>query len=117
VSYCRTYAFAADKIRVKLTLQVENDLNLDRFIENIPALMGTVKKNGVKLKAATQKAEILDNNGKGLVLAFAKPQKLVVQENGLKDKSMQIGRIEVELPTQLKKGQQIVLEYELIPQP
>jgi hypothetical protein len=42
---------------------------------------------------------------------------LVVQENGLKDKSMQIGRIEVELPTQLKKGQQIVLEYELIPQP
>jgi hypothetical protein len=116
VSYCRTYAFDADKIRVKLALQVENDLELARFIENIPALMGALKKNGVKLTAAPQKAEILDNNGKGLVLAFAKPQKLSVQENGLTDKSMQIGRIEVALPTQLKKGQQIVLEYDLIPQ-
>lgn len=117
LNFTRSYKFLENEIQVELTLKAEKDIELKKLFENIPVPRGNAKNNDVNivLSPENKKVDILNKKGNGAEIVFKKPQIFTVQENGLTSGNLQIGRIEVQLPTKMKKGETASLSYSIVP--
>ncbi len=50
---------------------------------------------------------------KGMEIVFDQPRELTIQRNGLQRKGLQVGRVEVAFPVELKAGASVHLHYTL----
>ncbi|MBN2640453.1 MAG: hypothetical protein JXR78_02245, partial [Victivallales bacterium] len=112
------YTFHPEKIDIDLFIDATEDINMTRFMEVIPVPLGEAKSRDISIsKESSTIIKIHDTQNHGVVIQFNSPQEFHVCKNGLKNGSLQIGRIEIILPSKLRKGQQINLKYQIIPIP
>jgi len=117
LSYERVYKLLDDRLEVSLTLKASKDVSLQSLVENIPFPLGELKKGGVEVSAPASgsKASITDLAGHGVEISFDKDLAMRVQRNGIQYDRVQIGRIEVALPSKLAAGESFVLSYGIAP--
>ncbi|HEY3331677.1 MAG TPA: hypothetical protein VGK19_16725 [Capsulimonadaceae bacterium] len=124
IAYVREYRFADAEVTIKLTLTAEKDVQLTRLFENIPLALGAVKANGAVLavdgkavdSATTTLVTVRDHAGAGADIRFdGDSRTMTIQRNGPKGGTLQIGRVEVDLPSALKAGQMVEMTYHIVP--
>jgi len=120
ISYNRTYYLEDDVLSYRLTIQAKDNLNLARFVENIPIVIGPVKKRGVEITGINQEGQtnkiiITDQAKAGVEIDFSRIHKIHVVETGLNFNGQIIGRVEIELPTRWKKGSSWSETVKLVP--
>ncbi len=115
--FIRAYKFLDNEIRVKLTLKAQGNIELKKLFENIPVPRGTAKNNDVKIifSQENDRVKIINEKGSGIEIIFQKPQSFTVQENGLTNGNLQIGRIEAALPNKIDIGETASLSYSIVP--
>jgi hypothetical protein len=123
VDYTRRYTFRNDKLAVMVTLKAAQAVTFDRLIETVPYLHGRVKDGKVALETIADNGN--DNRMTGftvtidekpkLKIVFDRPVELNVVPEGLQFRGMQIGRVEIPLPSTLEAGQEAALGYTIEP--
>lgn len=123
IKYERRYEFGNDSIKVLLSIEAIEDVKLARFHENIPVVVGTVKKNGADIaipgeaegRATAKSFSISNASGKGVGIELDAPRELRIFRNGLKGRYMQVGRVEIVLPANMLKGEKTDFSYTIRP--
>jgi len=126
IGYERRYSFGEQAIAVELTLTADEDISLANLVENIPLARGEWKSRGAEIAAGAVKQgeiqadrfSVCDSEGQGMQVVLSKPARLRLVPEGLKTsgwRKLQIGRVEVALPTELEAGRQVRLAYEIKP--
>lgn len=117
--YERQYLFGPDRLSVTLTVTANEDVSVESLVEVIPIPLGSVKANGASMAVvpAVDDASLVasitttDLSGVGVEFALETPGRVTLQTNGLKQRSLQIGRAEVAFPATLKAGESATLSY------
>ncbi|MCC7494438.1 MAG: hypothetical protein IT204_18925 [Fimbriimonadaceae bacterium] len=128
LTYERTYGFGEQGLEVTSRLTATAAWRGERLVENLPYARGGWKARGATLSAGDQTSgavtaselRLTDSSGAGIKVTFEQPQRLRLVPEGLRAggwRLLQIGRAEVELPTDLAAGQSAVLRYRLAPLP
>jgi hypothetical protein len=126
IVYERRYGFRDDFLEVILKIEATEDINLMRFVENIPIARGGWKANGVKMAAkGISDSEVVsdtfiiqDNRANGVEVKLDSPRSLRFAPDGLKTggwRKLQIGRVEIDLPVEMRKGETHELVYRFAP--
>jgi len=126
IVYERRYRFLDDVLEIILKIQATEDVNLTRFVENIPIAHGGWKANGVEMSAKgvsvgeviSNTFRIQDNRANGVEVRLDSPRPLRFVPDGLKTggwRKLQIGRVEINLPAKMRKGETAVLVYRFVP--
>jgi hypothetical protein len=126
IIYERRYRFLDDGLEIMLKIQATEDVNLVRFVENIPIARGGWKANGVKMAAkgishgevVSDTLRIQDNRANGVEVKLDSPRSLRFVPDGLRTggwRKLQIGRAEIELPVKMRKGETHELVYRFAP--
>ena len=123
LAYTRTYTFGDDALRVDLRLRATKDVRLQRLVENIPYARGGAKPRSPSVTAddtesGNVKAEtvaVRDEKGAGIDIVLDGERMLHLEPNGRRNGDLQIGRVEVSLPSVWQSGDTHHLSYRLIP--
>ena len=115
ISYVRKYRFLDDSIEVSLELKAEKAVDLKDLVENFPIPLGEDKKSGVEIKTASNLFSVEDMAGRGVSFEFSGPQSMAVQNNGPVMDKLQIGRVQVKLPSSFTQGQGFQIKYNIKP--
>ncbi|MBN2641945.1 MAG: hypothetical protein JXR78_09840 [Victivallales bacterium] len=115
VRYTRTYTFADDALHIKVELQAEKELKLDRFVEVIPLAQGEAKSGGFSMKKAKGLVKVRNRAGKGFDLSLPPDMPLSDKQGKLHVRSLRIDRLELELPCNLSRGQKVSFSYSIRP--
>jgi len=126
IAYERVYTFGDEALGVELTLTADADVRLAGLVETIPLALGEWKSRGATVKAgnATEgevdaaSFTITDETGAGVNFTLDGVFPLRLIPDGLQNsgwRKLQIGRVEIVLPTRLTAGEEVLLAYELRP--
>lgn len=125
IKYERRYEFGDNTIRVQLIIEALQDVNFSYFCENIPVVMGAVKKEGAYIeipgesagRATAKSFKIINQRGKSVSVELDAPRELRVYRNGLKYNDTQFARVEIVLPANMLKGQITQFSYTIVAPP
>jgi hypothetical protein len=126
IIYERGYRFMDDALEIILKIQATEDINLTRLVENIPIARGGWKADGAEMIAkgisnggvVSDTFRIQDNKRNGVQVSLDSPRSLRFVPDGLKTggwRKLQIGRVEIELPAKMRKGETAELVYRFVP--
>ena len=115
VTYTRVYTFADDALHIKVELQAEKELQLDRLVELIPLAQGEAKANGFRMEKAQGLVKVRNRAGKGFDLDLPADMPLADKQGKLQVRSLRIDRLELELPGSLARGQNVSFSYTIRP--
>jgi len=118
VTYVRTYIFNKDALEVSVVLTATADVKLVRLFENIPVILGASKENGSEIMVLGEEKSakgltITDKNENGAQILFRQNQTVHTVRNGIKDRGLHLGRVEILFPEKLLKGESTELSYSL----
>ena len=119
LTYTRRYLLGEQELGVELEVTADKDVQLTSLQENLPIAAGSIKSDGAQIRmngedkgqAKADKFVISDSHGQGVEVVFNEPQWLFVQRNGLQSNDLQVARVDVELPAQIRAGQTVRLSY------
>ncbi len=126
LKYQRTYTFNDHELAVTLTLEAEADVDLAGLVENIPIARGGWKARGATLDAggkakgtvSADRFKATDNKGAGVEVVLSTSHELRLVPDGLRTgnwRKLQVGRVEIVLPGNLRKGDRVELAYRMKP--
>ena len=127
INYTRLYAFRDNEIVVSLRLtateSTASNKVLTKLVEILPFAAGQEAKPNTQIhvpgesggKAVTKSLKVVNSKNSGMEVLFDEPVTVNVQRNGLKLDKLQINRVEIVLPTNLQKGDTVILNYRLRP--
>ncbi|MBT3375681.1 MAG: hypothetical protein HN742_43470 [Lentisphaerae bacterium] len=123
--YERAYTFADDHLTVALVVTAEDEVTLQRLIENLPLAAGRRKVHGAAISEpkepeSTGKVIRLTNDHAASVsVELDQARGIRICRTGLVShyRSYQINRAEVALPVSFSPGQQLELTYTIVPKP
>ena len=113
VTYNRVYTFADDALHIKVELQAEKELQLDRLVEIIPLAQGEAKANGFRMEKAKGLVKVRDRAGKGFDIDLPPDMPLADKQGKLQVRSLRIDRLELDLPGSLARGQNVSFTYSI----
>ncbi len=128
IAYQRHYRFGDLELTVELTLNAEEDVTLERLVECVPIARGGWKARGATLEAAgategdvrADRFRVVDDRGVGTEFILDGERDLRLVPEGLQTpgwRQLQIGRVEIELPRQMRAGETVELRYTIVPIP
>ena len=115
IKYTRTYTFADDALHIKVELQAEKEIKLNRFVEVIPLAQGEAKSGGFNMKQDKNIIKIRNQAGKGFDISLPPDMPLSDKKGQTKVRSLRIDRLELELPRELSRGQKVSFNYSIQP--
>ncbi|MBN2641042.1 MAG: hypothetical protein JXR78_05280 [Victivallales bacterium] len=115
VKYTRTYTFADDALYIKVELQAEKELELERFVEVIPLAQGKAKSGGFNMEQEKGQVKIRNNAGKGFDLILPADMPFASKKGAIESGTLRIDRLELELPEKFSRGQKVSFGYSIKP--
>ena len=114
VKYTRTYTFADDSLHIKVELEAEKALELERFVEIIPLAHGKAKSGGFNMEQEKGLVKIRNNAGKGFDLILPADMPFTSKKGIIESGALCIDRLELELPHKLSPGRKLSLSYSIL---
>ncbi|MEA3402710.1 MAG: hypothetical protein U9R79_15835 [Armatimonadota bacterium] len=126
LTYERRYVFGDDAIEVEVSVTADEDVRLAGLVECVPLARGGWKARGATISAREATGgparaasfRVTDEMGAGVEFVLEDERDLLLVPDGLQTsgwRQLQIGRVEISLPSELAAGQSTSLRYVVRP--